>query len=283
MQAIQTPGIVASVIIPAHNEAASIAACIESLCLTRMSNTVEVIVAANGCTDETARIARSFEYVRVLEIAEPSKANALREADRIASAHSRIYLDGDITLGAGTLASILGAITTSVPVIVAPVPHYDCSEASSIVCDYYAIKERLPSTARGTVGRGVFGVSASGRRRFGQFEDFTADDLFAASFFGADEVVTCSGFSVVKVPKTLTSLLRVRSRIARGNRELRATIGSHQEETVSPDLKVELVEVLRREPHLLRAAAAFVLVSVLARLSARFSRDTWGRDASSRT
>ena len=41
---------------------------------------LEVIVACNGCTDETAAIARGFHGVTVLELPQPSKTAAPMQA-----------------------------------------------------------------------------------------------------------------------------------------------------------------------------------------------------------
>ena len=50
-----------SVLIPAHNEAAYLPACLEALLGSDpVEGPVEVVVIANGCSDQTAEIARGF-------------------------------------------------------------------------------------------------------------------------------------------------------------------------------------------------------------------------------
>src|SRR5258708_30206184 len=56
---------VASSIVPARNEQASLAACLESL-VTQTGISFEIVVVDDDSTDGTAEIARSFSVVRVI-------------------------------------------------------------------------------------------------------------------------------------------------------------------------------------------------------------------------
>ena len=68
---------------PAFNEEAGIGGALRALTGTAgFGSDMEIVVAANGCTDRTAEIARSLG-VRVVEIATPSKTAALNAADEI--------------------------------------------------------------------------------------------------------------------------------------------------------------------------------------------------------
>ena len=88
--------------IPAHNEAAVIARRLTPLAPLAAAGKLEVIVACNGCTDDTAAIARGFEGVTVLEMAQPSKTAALNAGDAAATHWPRFYLDADVEIGPGT-------------------------------------------------------------------------------------------------------------------------------------------------------------------------------------
>lgn len=71
-----------AIIIPAHNEAAVIGQTLKGL-LRQVGEGDEVIVVCNGCSDDTAGVARRFEpRVTVLETDVPSKTNALNLGDR---------------------------------------------------------------------------------------------------------------------------------------------------------------------------------------------------------
>ena len=90
---------IASAVIPAHNEAAVIQRCLNALLNGFAPGELDVVVACNGCTDDTADIVRStWPTVRLIEIAQASKPAALRAADDALSTFPRIYLDADITL-----------------------------------------------------------------------------------------------------------------------------------------------------------------------------------------
>ena len=59
----------ASVVIPAHNEQASILATLARLSTGLEGEVLDVVVVCNGCTDRTAEVVRrTYPDVRVLEI-----------------------------------------------------------------------------------------------------------------------------------------------------------------------------------------------------------------------
>ena len=67
-----------SVVIPAHNEAASIRRCLDALFDGFAPGELDVAVVCNGCSDETAALAASSGHpVRVIELEAPSKPAAL--------------------------------------------------------------------------------------------------------------------------------------------------------------------------------------------------------------
>ena len=89
-------GVRISVILPAFNEEAGISTTLRALTGSPGSGPdMEILVAANGCTDRTAEVARSFG-VRVVEIATPSKTAALNAGDAAATGDVRVYLDADV-------------------------------------------------------------------------------------------------------------------------------------------------------------------------------------------
>ena len=88
-------------IIPAHNEASVIGRTLGRLDPLAPGGQVEVIVACNGRTDNTAELARGFKGVRVLDVPEPSKVAALNAADAEASRWPRLYRDADIEITRG--------------------------------------------------------------------------------------------------------------------------------------------------------------------------------------
>ena len=99
-----------SVIIPAHNEAASLPRLLSALVSDGLPEQIEVIVVCNGCTDDTADRARSFPGVQVFEIAEASKRAALAEGDRRAGHPARAYVDADVVLEQRSLVRLIAAL-----------------------------------------------------------------------------------------------------------------------------------------------------------------------------
>ncbi|MEC8558761.1 MAG: glycosyltransferase, partial [Planctomycetota bacterium] len=88
-----------SVVIPAFDEAAMIARCLESVVGQRGLDRLEVVVVANGCRDATAELAREFgDPVRVVELAEGSKHRALNAGDAECTLFPRVYLDADVRI-----------------------------------------------------------------------------------------------------------------------------------------------------------------------------------------
>src|SRR3954470_21776937 len=93
----------ASVVIPAHNEAALIGDCLRVLLEDADAGEFEVVVVCNGCTDDTAGIAADFAGSTVIEVDAASKIAALNTGDEVATTFPRIYLDADVAI---VLASI---------------------------------------------------------------------------------------------------------------------------------------------------------------------------------
>jgi hypothetical protein len=90
---------IVSVVIPAHNESAVLAATLERLLAGTVPGEFDVIVVPNACTDATAAIARAAG-VTVIETPVPGKVPALRLGDEACQVFPRIYLDADVLLSA---------------------------------------------------------------------------------------------------------------------------------------------------------------------------------------
>jgi glycosyltransferase involved in cell wall biosynthesis len=99
----------ASVVIPAHNEAAVIRRCLDALFTGIEPGNLEVIVVCNGCRDDTAAVVRSSGHpVQVLELERASKSAALRTGDRVAHTLPRLYLDADVLLSGSSARRVAG-------------------------------------------------------------------------------------------------------------------------------------------------------------------------------
>ena len=109
---------VASVVIPAHNEAATIGRNLRAL-REGTGADLDVVVVCNGCTDRTADEARAADpSARVIEIPQPSKVEAVRVGNAATDVFPRIHLDADIELngrGRAPAASSRSRATRSSP------------------------------------------------------------------------------------------------------------------------------------------------------------------------
>lgn len=287
-------GVPASIVIPAHNEASVIDRCLESLAQDPTGWLCEVVVAANGCSDDTAARARAFEgrFARlvVLDLPTPGKVGALNAGDEAATALPRIYLDADIELGPGALTALVAGLTTNEAVVASPHIHFDLTGSDLVVRQFYAMFAALPYVRDGLVGLGVYGLSPSGRARYDRFPELTADDLYVQRLFRDSERRNTEGTFTVQVPRTAKSLVTVRTRVARGNAELADAGEALSQDTLDASSSTTgttraMLDAVRRNPKLLPAAVAYAGVTAIARRRAvKAGADTaWERDDSTRS
>lgn len=268
-----------SVIVPAHNEEAVIGRCLRGITDGSLPGEFEIVVVCNGCSDSTAARARSTAPdATVVELGPASKSDALNAGDRLASVFPRAYVDADVVVTVSTLRALREALSR-VP-CAAPAPRFQKEGRPWVVRRFYDAWERLPYLNDHMVGSGVYALSASGRSRFDSFPPITADDQFVMQSFGFDEreVLKDHGFSV-ETPRTLGDLIRVRTRVYRGNRELaRSGAASH------PPTGAGAKAVFRELAFGSQFAdmATYAAVNLLAKGKARTSASRWERDESSR-
>ena len=286
MGSTPNPEPLGSIIIPAHDEAAGIRRCLDALFAGTAPAELDVIVVANGCADDTAELARASGHpVRVIELEAPSKPAALRAGDEAALTLPRIYLDADVVLPGASARAVLerlraGAIAARPPI------RYDSSAASPPVRSYYRARSRVPALLQSLWGAGVYGLSESGRSRFGAFPDVVADDLWVDRQFAPDEIeiVDCAPV-VVAVPRRARDLVRVLRRTYRGKAET-AGVDPHQRsrDTTATTLK-QLRRLAAAGPSAALDAATYAAFAAGARLALEgpSAGPRWERDQSSRT
>jgi hypothetical protein len=209
-----------SVVVPACDEARVIQRTLDALFAGIEPGELDVVVVCNGCGDDTARLVRASGHpVRVVELQSASKPAALRWGDAAARAFPRLYLDADVVLP-GSAARVVLERLRSGAVAARPPVRYELSGASAPVRSYYRARSRVPAVLGSLWGAGVYGLSATGRSRFGAFPDVVADDLWVDRLFGDGEVeIVDSPPVVVQVPRRTRDLLRVLRRTYRGKRE----------------------------------------------------------------
>ncbi|WP_157749167.1 glycosyltransferase family 2 protein [Jatrophihabitans sp. GAS493] len=270
-----------SVIVPAHDEAKVILRLLDGALADAAPDEFDVVVVCNGCTDDTAALARSRPGVRVVEIDAASKVAALNVGDRHARDFPRIYLDADIELSTQSLRLVRDALAEAPAA--APMPVVDTRGGSPLVRGYFAIWSRLGYTTSHVLGSGVYGLSESGRERFGEFPDLISDDGFVYCQFAPSERHNPPGASfTIRAPRTVATLVKRRVRIIAGNIELERKTGL-QPQHDGPGW----LSVVWHNPRLAFAAPFFVGVNTYASLAARRraragTAGPWSRDLSTR-
>lgn len=211
-----------SVIIPAHNESGVIRQTLKPLAELAERKLVKVVVACNGCTDDTAQIARSFKGVEVLETEVSSKVLALNLAEEAAGdSFPRLYLDADIVITPSALRTTFEHLNLEATQSARPAFEYDTKKASMLVRSFYRARRRIPSTSTALWGAGAYALSRNGRSRFTEFPSLTADDLYIDELFSAEEKTVLPTIPVrVQTPRDVSSLLRVLTRNYRGQHEV---------------------------------------------------------------
>lgn len=270
-----------SVVVPAHQEERVVGRCLDAF-WPELADEAEVVVVANGCTDRTAEVAAARAGVRVVELAEGSKRRALDAGDQAVTCFPRIYLDADVVVGATALRAVADALATAAPRAAAPRVRFRVEGRPWVVRAFYAAYARIPYTTDGLVGLGLYGLNEAGRRRFGTFPAVTSDDLFVQRTFSPDERLVLPEHEFhVEVPRSVRSLLAVRTRTAQGNTELAATGEATHAASTGQTVRSLLGDV-RADPRTLPSTAVYVAVVLVARLRARRAPVAWHRDETTR-
>jgi hypothetical protein len=277
-----------TVIMPAFNEEEGIGTVLRAMTESpHFGADVEIIVAANGCTDGTVAVARSCG-VRVLEIDIPSKIAALNAADEIATGDVRIYLDADIVAPVELLRELATVIAEPGVEAAAPRPVIDTSDSSWPVRSYYAINARLPVFKGRLFGRGLIAISAAARARFAHFPDIIADDMFLDAVVRSEEKRDVDLPVRVVAPRRTGELIRRVARSRAGNAEFWHFVRTDPR---GAELALDPVpgsspwswlrQVVRTSPRLIPAAFCYLAITVAAELRRRSPgwnvRSGWGR------
>lgn len=275
----------ASVVIPAHNEAAVLGRCLRALLGGTERGELDVVVVANGCRDGTAAVGRAVS-VRVLETPTASKVAALRLGDSACRTFPRVYLDADVELsavGVRTLVSRLEASTTIHAC--APVPQLDFSDVGALTRRAVRVHQLLMARRRRLSGAGAFVLSAVGHDRTFPLPDVLSDDEWTNRGFAPSErLVAEDVHCIVRPPRTLRAVVRRGVRVHESKAEL-ASLG--RPATELPLQVGELwLSLWRRELSVLEVAC-FLIVSGLVRTACIICRvkgtgGSWRTDRTSR-
>lgn len=279
---------IAGVVIPAYNEERGILRTLAALHDGLQPGDLEVVVVCNGCTDRTAEVVRAaYPDIRVLEIPQPSKAEAVAVGNAASSVFPRVHLDADVRITGVGIMRLVAPLVAPDEGVLATAPHrvLDTKASALLVRSYYDVWEHLPQVRDGLFGRGVFALSEAGQARVDALPRLMSDDLAVSEAFAPSERLVARAAQVVVVPpRTVRDLVRRRVRAATGNAQ--ASAAGARSEASATSMRM-LAKLSLSRPALAIRMPVFVGVALVARSRSRKAvRDgdfqTWLRDESSR-
>ncbi len=270
-----------NVIIAARNEEDYISACLEALLKqSDVGAAVEVILAANACTDRTAEVARALQpdfrqkgwALSIVDVPEPGKVNALNRADGMAQGDMLVFLDADVRCDADLLVQLRAVLATDMPLYATG--RLQVAPAKTWFTRQYArFWVELPFVKGGAVGAGLFAVNRAGRGRWKAFPDIISDDTFVRLQFAPGERVEVPARYHWPMVEGFSRLVRVRRRQDDGVREIHRLypqiVGREAKAKLS---RSDLIGLMFRMPV---SFAVYALVHLSVRL--RRSRGDWAR------
>jgi len=276
-----------TVIVPAHNEEKYIDACLSSLVASRGfavgdGNPLQVVVAANGCSDATVARAQAFQpafaqrgwRLDVLDLAQGNKPGALNAGDRAAVYNTRAYIDTDIVVSPDLLVQLAQVLDRPAPAYASGQP--TVPPAASYISDRYArFWQRLPFVAQGVPGFGVYAVNEAGRARWATFPQIISDDSFVRLSFTAAERHGVPATYAWPITEGFVRLVRVRRRQDEGLAELRLLYPDLPglAEDTAPD-SAEKRRLFRQDP---LGFGIYAAVATTVRLPLFRNRGNWDR------
>jgi glycosyltransferase involved in cell wall biosynthesis len=273
-----------SVVIAARNEEAYIDTCLRGLLAQQnvAAGPVEVIVAANACTDATVARARAHATafaargwrLEVLDLAQGGKLGALAAGEGVARGRALAYLDADVVCDPPLLAQLAAALDT-------PAPRYATGTlsvaraASPITRAYARIWTRLPFVKSGAVGAGLFAMNRAGRARWGNWPAIISDDTFARLHFTPAERIEVPAHYHWPMVEGFANLVRVRRRQDAGVAEIaRLYPALLKNEAKAPLTRSDLLRLALTDPP---GLAVYLAVHIAVRLRPASTNWTRGR------
>ena len=271
-----------SVLIPAHNEAAYLPACLDALLASDpVPGGAEVVVIANGCTDDTVAIAQGFAQaaetkgwaLQVLDLAEGGKLNALNAGEAAARGQAFLYLDADVQVSPPLAAQIAEVLVGDAPAYASGRPNVTVGD-DALTRAYTRFWLTTPFMVHGVPGFGVFAMNRAGRARWGAWPDIISDDTFARLNFVPAERHSVPASYDWPMIEGFANLVRVRRRQDVGVAEVAAQFPTLM---ANDDIHDQTEPVWKRALRDPIAFVAFVAVRVTIHLPVLRSADRWVR------
>jgi glycosyltransferase involved in cell wall biosynthesis len=214
----------ATVLIPAWNEAAVIGRTLRFLQTGLARGRLHIVVIANACSDDTAAVARrAAPGALVLETPVAGKCMALNLGmAQAVPGRPVVCLDADLDVSAPEVLALIAPLVGGASLAACGRMEVDAARASAVVRAWVRAWKLNPYFARGKFG-GLFALSPAGVDRVFPLPEVTADDEWIRRAFAPDEVAHVpSCHFVARAPLTLAALLDTRCRSLRGARALSA-------------------------------------------------------------
>lgn len=272
-----------SVIIPSNNEEACIQTCLDAIIDQAdlpQGHATQIIVAANGCDDQTVPLAqaKAAEFsaagfdLQVLDIAIGNKMNALNQGEAVAKFGRRVYLDADIVIAPSMLRELADLLAADKPIYASGT--VNVPRPRSIVSRAYAkVWTSLPFVRDGVPGIGLYAVNAPGRSRWGAFPPIYGDDRFVRLQFKPHERHKAKATYDWPLPEGFANLVHVRHRWREGNVELAKTFPELEDNDSEFNKSFGNMLRLLRTPF---SSMVFVAVYLVSNARARHSRARGG-------
>jgi len=269
------------IIVPAHNEEAVIRATLDSVLKDANPGEFEVLVVCNGCSDRTASIAaEASSDVKAIELEEASKIAAINIGLRFAKGRSVLLLDADIQISTSDARSLLNEVDRVGTEVAIGHMDVDLQGADFMVRAFYRVWQQHPYLKNGEFAAAI-ALSAEGVDRIGVLPPVTADDTYLKRLFPARlvSVVPAVRFTA-KAPRTIQSLIKVRTRSQRGTGQLKEHIEAPAADGTQ---RTRFIRSLVLSPRLWAAVPVYLAVAVIARIQAvRKPTVRWERDLTAR-
>jgi len=276
---------ICTIVIPAFNEAAVIARTLENLIDGARDNEFEIILVCNGCSDDTAAIAAAVcPEVHIIELQNPSKTKALNAGMQASRCHQVVFLDADIVTGPEAVRTLLHRLSWSGAYLAYGTAKFQVDACSWAVKAFYQAWQQNPYFDDRKMG-GFFALSKSGRNFLGAIPETTNDDEFIRRQLSRSSTWAENATYHVEAPRTLRDLIKVRSRIYRGNAELESGVSALGKNR----RKINAMSFVRRlikQPVYWPGAVIFALTAAAAHVRNHLSRGLpiiWETDESTRT
>jgi glycosyltransferase involved in cell wall biosynthesis len=270
-----------AVIVPAFNEEKVIAETLEHLLRDAKAGEFEVTVVCNGCHDQTAKVAREASGdINVIELAQASKTAAINAGLQGVRSSKIVLLDSDIRISTDDCRALLDALDD--PGVDAAIGYMDIDDSGCArsVKAFYRIWIRHPYVRNGKFAA-AFAISREAMDRIGALPDVVADDTYLKRMIPSDRVAVLDGVHFrVKVPKDIATLIRVRSRVRRGNRQLARYAPRRQ--PASGDNNGGFLLSVCRQPSLWRDIPVYLAITIASRILALKNTSVWERDVTTR-